>query len=92
MTNFTIYFEEDIDEEYDLIVEAKSIESIKKQWGEINSAVDYYCSNDEPADDMDEDGTIEDTDIKVVFDTQENTDSLTGDYEIVSVRKVDENE
>ena len=55
-----------------MIVEAKSIESIKKQWGEINSAVDYYCSNDEPADDMDEDGTIEDTDIKVVFDIIDN--------------------
>ena len=91
MTNFIVYMEQVEYEEYDLVVEAKSIKSIKDEWEEISSVVDHYCYNDD-TEDMDDDGTIVGTEIKVVFGTQESKELWVDNEEVVSVVKVDENE
>jgi len=91
MTNFIVYVEQLEYEEYEVVVEAKSIKSVKEEWEEISNVVDEYCYND-ATEDLDDDGTIFRTEIKLVFGTQERKKLWVDDYEVVSVVKVDENE
>ena len=92
MTNFIVYVEQVEHEEYDLVVEAKNIKSIKDEWENISGVVDDYCYNDDTEDIDEDDGTIEVTEIKIVFGTQESKDIWLDEIEVVSVVKVDENE
>ncbi len=91
MTNFIVYVEQLEYEEYEVIVEAKSIKSVKEEWEGISNVVDEYCYND-ATEDLDDDGTIFRTEIKLVLGTQERKKLWVDDYEVVSVVKVDEGE
>ena len=91
MTNFIVYVEQLEYEEYEVVVEAKSIKSVKEEWEEISNVVDEYCYND-ATEDLDDDGTIFRTEIKLVLGTQERKKLWVDDYEVVSVVKVDEGE
>ena len=92
MTNFIVYVDQVEHEEYDLVVEANNIKSIKDEWEDISGVVDDYCYNDDTEDMDEDDGTIEGTEIKIVFGTQESKDIWLDEIEVVSVVKVDENE
>ena len=48
-------------EEYELVVEVKSIKSVEEEWEGISDVVDEYCYNDS-TEDLDDDGTIFRTD------------------------------
>ena len=91
MTNFIVYVEQLEYEEYAVVVEAKSIKSVKEEWEEISNVVDEYCYND-ATEYLDDDGTIFRTEIKLVLGTQERKKLWVDDYEVVSVVKVDEGE
>ena len=91
MTNFIVYVEQLEYEEYEVVVEAKSIKSVEEEWEEISNVVDEYCYND-ATEDLDDDGTIFRTEIKLVLGTQERKKLWVDDYEVVSVVKVDEGE
>ena len=91
MTNFVVYVEQLEYEEYEVVVEAKSIKSVKEEWEGISDVVDEYCYND-ATEDLDDDGTIFKTEIKLVLGTQERKKLWVDDYEVVSVVKVDEGE
>ena len=91
MTNFIVYVEQLEYEEYEVVVEAKSIKSVKEEWEGISNVVDEYCYND-ATEYLDDDGTIFRTEIKLVFGTQERKKLWVDDYEVVSVVKVDEGE
>jgi hypothetical protein len=91
MTNFIVYVEQLEYEEYEVVVEAKSIKSVKEEWEEISNVVDEYCYND-ATEYLDDDGTIFRTEIKLVLGTQERKKLWVDDYEVVSVVKVDEGE
>ena len=91
MTNFIVYVEQLEYEEYEVVVEAKSIKSVKEEWEGISNVVDEYCYND-ATEYLDDDGTIFRTEIKLVFGTQERKKLWVDDYEVVSVVKVDERE
>ena len=91
MTNFIVYVEQLEYEEYEVVVEAKSIKSVKEEWEGISNVVDEYCYNDS-TEDLDDDGTIFKTEIKLVLGTQERKKLWVDDYEVVSVVKVDEGE
>ena len=91
MTNFIVYVEQLEYEEYEVVVEAKSIKSVKEEWEGISDVVDEYCYND-ATEDLDDDGTIFKTEIKLVLGTQERKKLWVDDYEVVSVVKVDEGE
>ena len=91
MTNFIVYVEQLEYEEYEVVVEAKSIKSVKEEWEGISDVVDEYCYND-ATEDLDDDGTIFKTEIKLVLGTQERKKLWVDDYEVVSVVKVDEAE
>ena len=91
MTNFIVYVEQLEYEEYEVVVEAKSIKSVEEEWEEISNVVDEYCYNDS-TEDLDDDGTIFKTEIKLVLGTQERKKLWVDDYEVVSVVKVDEGE
>ena len=83
MAKFIVDMEQVEYKEYDLVVEAESIESIKEQWDEISSVVNDYCSFHD-TEGLDDDGTIVGTEIKVVFGTEESKDQWI-DVEKVSV-------
>ena len=91
MTNFIVYVEQLEYEEYEVVVEAKSIKSVKEEWEGISDVVDEYCYND-ATEYLDDDGTIFKTEIKLVLGTQERKKLWVDDYEVVSVVKVDEAE
>ena len=91
MTNFIVYVEQLEYEEYEVVVEAKSIKSVKEEWEGISNVVDEYCYND-ATEYLDDDGTIFRTEIKLVLGTQERKKLWVDDYEVVSVMKVDEGE
>ncbi|HBK77621.1 MAG TPA: hypothetical protein EYM57_01450 [Gammaproteobacteria bacterium] len=91
MTNFIVYVEQLEYEEYEVVVEAKSIKSVKEEWEGISNVVDEYCYND-ATEYLDDDGTIFRTEIKLVLGTQERKKLWVDDYEVVSVVKVDEGE
>ena len=91
MTNFIVYVEQLEYEEYEVVVEAKSIKSVKEEWEGISDVVNEYCYND-ATEDLDDDGTIFKTEIKLVLGTQERKKLWVDDYEVVSVVKVDEGE
>ena len=91
MTNFIVYVEQLEYEEYEVVVEAKSIKSVEEEWEEISNVVDEYCYND-ATEYLDDDGTIFRTEIKLVLGTQERKKLWVDDYEVVSVVKVDEGE
>ena len=91
MTNFIVYVEQLEYEEYEVVVEAKSIKSVKEEWEGISNVVDEYCYNDS-TEYLDDDGTIFRTEIKLVLGTQERKKLWVDDYEVVSVVKVDEGE
>ena len=91
MTNFIVYVEQLEYEEYEVVVEAKSIKSVEEEWEEISNVVDEYCYND-ATEYLDDDGTIFRTKIKLVLGTQERKKLWVDDYEVVSVVKVDEGE
>ena len=91
MTNFIVYVEQLEYEEYEVVVEAKSIKSVKEEWEGIRNVVDEYCYND-ATEYLDDDGTIFRTEIKLVLGTQERKKLWVDDYEVVSVVKVDEGE
>ena len=91
MTNFIVYVEQLEYEEYEVVVEAKSIKSVEEEWEEISNVVDEYCYND-ATEYLDDDGTIFRTKIKLVLGTQERKKLWVDDYEVVSVVKVDEKE
>ena len=91
MTNFIVYVEQLEYEEYELVVEAKSIKSVKEEWEGISDVVNEYCYND-ATEYLDDDGTIFRTEIKLVLGTQERKKLWVDDYEVVSVVKVDEGE
>jgi hypothetical protein len=91
MTNFIVYVEQLEYEEYEVVVEAKSIKSVEEEWEGISNVVDEYCYND-ATEDLDDDGTIFRTEIKLVLGTQERKKLWVDDYEVVSVVKVDEGE
>lgn len=91
MTNFIVYVEQLEYEEYEVVVEAKSIKSVKEEWEGISDVVDEYCYND-ATEYLDDDGTIFRTEIKLVLGTQERKKLWVDDYEVVSVVKVDEGE
>ena len=91
MTNFIVYVEQLEYEEYEVVVEAKSIKSVKEEWEGISNVVDEYCYND-ATEYLDDDGTIFRTKIKLVLGTQERKKLWVDDYEVVSVVKVDEKE
>ena len=91
MTNFIVYVEQLEYEEYEVVVEAKSIKSVKEEWEGISNVVDEYCYND-ATEDLDDDGTIFRTEIKLVYGTQERKKLWVDDYEVVSVVKVDKGE
>ena len=91
MTNFIVYVEQLEYEEYEVVVEAKSIKSVEEEWEGISNVVDEYCHND-ATEYLDDDGTIFRTEIKLVFGTQERKKLWVDDYEVVSVVKVDEGE
>ena len=91
MTNFIVYVEQLEYEEYEVVVEAKSIKSVKEEWEGISNVVDEYCYND-ATEDLDDDGTIFKTEIKLVLGTQERKKLWVDDYEVVSVVKVDKGE
>ena len=91
MTNFIVYVEQLEYEEYEVVVEAKSIKSVEEEWEGISNVVDEYCYNDS-TEDLDDDGTIFRTEIKLVLGTQERKKLWVDDYEVVSVVKVDEGE
>ena len=91
MTNFIVYVEQLEYEEYEVVVEAKSIKSVEEEWEGISDVVDEYCYND-ATEDLDDDGTIFKTEIKLVLGTQERKKLWVDDYEVVSVVKVDEGE
>ena len=91
MTNFIVYVEQLEYEEYEVVVEAKSIKSVEEEWEEISNVVDEYCYND-ATEYLDDDGTIFRTEIKLVLGTQERKKLWVDDYEVVSVVKVDEAE
>ena len=61
MTNFIVYVEQLEYEEYEVVVEAKSIKSVKEEWEGISDVVNEYCYND-ATEDLDDDGTIFRTD------------------------------
>ena len=61
MANFIVYVEQVEHEEYEVVVEAKSIKSVKEEWEGISDVVDEYCYNDS-TEDLDDDGTIFRTD------------------------------
>ena len=91
MTNFIVYVEQLEYEEYEVVVEAKSIKSVKEEWEGISDVVNEYCYND-ATEYLDDDGTIFRTEIKLVLGTQERKKLWVDDYEVVSVVKVDEGE
>ena len=91
MTNFIVYVEQLEYEEYEVVVEAKSIKSVEEEWEEISNVVDEYCYND-ATEYLDDDGTIFRTEIKLVLGTQERKKLWVDDYEVVSVVKVDKGE
>ena len=91
MTNFIVYVEQLEYEEYEVVVEAKSIKSVEEEWEEISNVVDEYCYND-ATEYLDDDGTIFRTEIKLVLGTQERKKLWVDDYEVVSVVKVNEGE
>ena len=91
MTNFIVYVEQLEYEEYEVVVEAKSIKSVKEEWEGISHVVDEYCYNN-ATEYLDDDGTIFRTKIKLVLGTQERKKLWVDDYEVVSVVKVDEKE
>ena len=91
MTNFIVYVEQLEYEEYEVVVEAKSIKSVKEEWEGISDVVNEYCYND-ATEDLDDDGTIFKTEIKLVLGTQERKKLWVDDYEVVSVVKGDEGE
>ena len=91
MTNFIVYVEQLEYEEYEVVVEAKSIKSVKEEWEGISNVVDEYCYSD-ATEYLDDDGTIFRTEIKLVLGTQERKKLWVDDYEVVSVVKVDEGE
>lgn len=91
MTNFIVYVEQLEYEEYEVVVEAKSIKSVEEEWEGISNVVDEYCYND-ATEYLDADGTIFRTEIKLVLGTQERKNLWVDDYEVVSVVKVDEGE
>ena len=91
MANFIVYVEQLEYEEYEVVVEAKSIKSVKEEWEGISNVVDEYCYND-ATEYLDDDGTIFRTEIKLVLGTQERKKLWVDDYEVVSVVKVDEGE
>jgi len=91
MTNFIVYVEQLEYEEYEVVVEAKSIKSVKEEWEGISDVVNEYCYND-ATEYLDDDGTIFRTEIKLVLGTQERKKLWVDDYEVVSVVKVDEAE
>ena len=91
MTNFIVYVEQLEYEEYEVVVEAKSIKSVEEEWEGISNVVDEYCYND-ATEYLDDDGTIFRTEIKLVLGTQERKKLWVDDYEVVSVVKVDEGE
>ena len=91
MTNFIVYVEQLEYEEYEVVVEAKSIKSVKEEWEGISDVVNEYCYND-ATEYLDDDGTIFKTEIKLVLGTQERKKLWVDDYEVVSVVKVDEGE
>ena len=91
MANFIVYVEQVEYEEYEVVVEVKSIKSVEEEWEGISDVVDEYCYNDS-TEDLDDDGTIFKTKIKLVLGTQESKKLWVDDYEVVSVVKVDEAE
>ena len=91
MTNFIVYVEQLEYEEYEVVVEAKSIKSVKEEWEGISDVVNEYCYND-ATEYLDDDGTIFRTEIKLVLGTQERKKLWVDDFEVVSVVKVDEGE
>ena len=91
MTDFIVYVEQLEYEEYEVVVEAKSIKSVKEEWEGISNVVDEYCYND-ATEYLDDDGTIFRTEIKLVLGTQERKKLWVDDYEVVSVVKVDKGE
>ena len=91
MTNFIVYVEQLEYEEYEVVVEAKSIKSVEEEWEGISNVVDEYCYN-EATEYLDDDGTIFRAEIKIVLGTQERKKLWVDDYEVVSVVKVDEGE
>ena len=91
MTNFIVYVEQLEYEEYEVVVEAKSIKSVKEEWEGISDVVDEYCYNDS-TEYLDDDGKIFRTEIKLILGTQERKKLWVDDYEVVSVVKVDEAE
>ena len=56
MTNFIVYVEQLEYEEYEVVVEAKSIKSVKEEWEGISDVVNEYCYND-ATEYLDDDGT-----------------------------------
>ena len=91
MTNFIVYVEQLEYEEYEVVVEAKSIKSVKEEWEGISDVGNEYWYND-ATEYLDDDGTIFRTEIKLVLGTQESKKLWVDDYEVVSVVKVDEGE
>ena len=91
MANFIVYVELVEYEDYEVVVEVKSIKSVKEEWEGISDVVDEYCYND-ATEDLDDDGTIFKTEIKLVLGTKERKKLWVDDYEVVSVVKVDEAE
>ncbi|MDP6527530.1 MAG: hypothetical protein QF858_01450, partial [Candidatus Pacebacteria bacterium] len=85
-SQFVVYFTQCAYEEYEVEVEAPSIKSVKEQWKEISSVVDDYCHNEDD-EELEEDGTIQGSNIKLVLNTQESKDQWVDDYEVVSVVK-----
>ena len=61
MANFIMYVEQVEYEEYEVVVEAKSIKSVKVEWEGISDVVNEYCYND-ATEYLDDDGTIFRTD------------------------------
>ena len=61
MANFIVYVEQVEYDEYEVVVEVKSIKSVEEKWEGISDVVDEYCYND-ATEDLDDDGTIFRTD------------------------------
>jgi len=61
MANFIVYVEQLEYDEYEVVVEVKSIKSVEEEWEGISDVVDEYCYNDS-TEDLDDDGTIFRTD------------------------------
>ena len=61
MANFIMYVEQVEYEEYEVVVEVKSIKLVEEEWEGISDVVDEYCYNDS-TEDLDDDGTIFRTD------------------------------